>query len=89
MSKEPGPQSSEVEEEVNASEANIYSQSNKFGLFVLLVSFVVFLIPIFVPSVAPNGWEIIAWMGWAIGLFILGIIIIVMTYLLKAIFRPE
>jgi len=55
----------------------------------LIASVVVFLIPNIFTSLTPNGYEMIAWMGWAMALFILGLIAIVMTHLLKAIFGSK
>ena len=61
----------------------------KFGQFLLVVSFVVFLIPNIFTSLTPNGYEMIAWMGWATALFLLGLITIVMAYLLEIIFASR
>tara|TARA_B100001121_G_scaffold100652_1_gene89234 strand:- start:187 stop:354 length:168 start_codon:yes stop_codon:yes gene_type:complete len=55
----------------------------------LIASVVVFLIPNIFTSLTPNGYEIIAWMGWAMALFILGLISIVMTYLVEAKFGAK
>ena len=76
------------------SEKKIHKQNNsstgiRFGQFLLIASIVVFLIPNIFTSLTPNGYEMIAWMGWAMALFILGLISIVMTYLLKAIFGSK
>ena len=76
------------------SEKKIHKQDNssigvRFGQFLLIASIVVFLIPNIFTSLTPNGYEMIAWMGWAMALFILGLISIVMTYLLKAIFGAK
>ena len=76
------------------SEKKVHKQNNssigiRFGQFLLIASVVVFLIPNIFTSLTPNGYEMLAWMGWAMALFILGLIAIVMTYLLKAIFRSK
>ena len=72
------------------SEKKVHNQNNssigiRVGQFLLVGSVIVFLIPNIFTSLTPNGYEMIAWMGWATALFILGLIAIVMTYLLKAI----
>ena len=54
-----------------------------------MASVVVFLIPNVFTSLTPNGYEMIAWMAWATGLFMLGLSAIVMTALLKAIFGSK
>lgn len=56
-----------------------------FGKFLLVASVVVLLIPNIFTSLTPNGYEMIAWMAWATGLFILGLITIIVTYLLETI----
>ncbi len=76
------------------SEKKVHKQNNssigiRFGQFLLIASVVVFFIPNIFTSLTPNGYEMIAWMGWATALFILGLIAIVMTHLLKAIFGPK
>ena len=76
------------------SEKKIHKQNNssigiRFGQFLLIASIVVFLIPNIFTSLTPNGYEIIAWMGWAMALFILGLISIVMTYLVEAKFGAK
>ena len=76
------------------SEKKVHKQNNssigiRFGQFLLIASVVVFFIPNIFTSLTPNGYEMIAWMGWATALFILGIIAIVMTYLVKAIFGSK
>ena len=76
------------------SEKNVHKQNKpsigiRFGQFLLIASVVVFLIPNIFTSLTPNGYEMLAWMGWAMALFILGLIAIVMTYLLKAIFESK
>ena len=73
------------------SDKKVHKQDNssigsRFGQFLLVGSVIVFLIPNIFTSLTPNGYEMIAWMGWATALFILGLIVIVMTYLLGAIF---
>jgi isoprenylcysteine carboxyl methyltransferase (ICMT) family protein YpbQ len=70
----------ESEKEIHGH--NTSSMGIKFGQFLLIASIIVFLIPNIFTSLTPNGYEIIAWMGWAMALFVLGIIIIVITYLL-------
>ena len=68
---------------------NTSSIGIRFGQLLLIASVVVFLIPNIFTSLTPNGYEMIAWMGWATALFILGLMAIVMTYLLKAIFASK
>lgn len=79
-------QDSYDETEKMVNKQNNSSIGIRFGQFLLIASVVVFLIPNIFTSLTPNGYEMIAWMAWATGLFILGLIAIVMTYLLKAIF---
>ena len=76
------------------SEKKIHKQNNssigiRFGQFLLIASVVVFLIPNIFTSLTPNGYEMIAWMGWAMALFILGLISLVMTYLVEAKFGAK
>jgi isoprenylcysteine carboxyl methyltransferase (ICMT) family protein YpbQ len=75
-------QKSGDESEKNIHLHNTSSMGTKFGQLLLIASIIVFLIPNIFTSLTPNGYEIIAWMGWAMALFVLGIIIIVITYLL-------
>ena len=81
-----------VEQDMDGeSEKKVHKQNNssmgiRFGQFLLVASVVVFLIPNIFTSLTPNGYEMIAWMGWAMALFILGLIVIVITYLLETIF---
>ena len=58
----------------------------KFGQFLLLASVFVFLIPNIFTSLTPSGYEMIAWMGWAMALFMLGLVTIMVVYLLEKIF---
>ena len=61
----------------------------KFGQFLLLASVIVFLIPNIFTSLTPNGYEMIAWMGWAMALFMLGLVTIIVVYLLEKIFASR
>ena len=79
-------QDSHDESEKKIHEHNTSSMGIKLGQFLLVVSVIVFLIPNIFTGLTPNGYEMIAWMGWAMALFILGLIAIVMTYLLETIF---
>ena len=70
----------ESEKEIHGH--NTSSMGIKFGQFLLVVSVIVFLIPNIFTSLTPNGYEMIAWMGWAMSLFFLGLITILIAYLL-------
>lgn len=63
------------------SSKKVYTQLNYFGLFLLVTSIIVAFAPAIFPSLAPNGWEVIAWIGWGIGIFILAMIVLVITNL--------
>jgi uncharacterized membrane protein len=69
----------ESEKEIHGH--NTSSMGIKFGQFLLVVSVIVFLIPNIFTSLTPNGYEMIAWMGWAMALFVLGLFTIVIAYL--------
>ena len=86
ISQEIVEQDSHDESEKKIHKNNTSSMGIKFGQFLLVVSVIVFLIPNIFTGLTPNGYEMIAWMGWAMALFILGLIVIVMTYLLETIF---
>ena len=89
ISQEIVEQDSQGESEKKVHKQNNSSMGIRFGQFLLIASVVVFLIPNIFTSLTPNGYEMLAWMGWAMALFILGLIAIVMTYLLKAIFESK
>ena len=78
-------QDSLEESEKKVHRPNKSSICIRFGQLLLIASVVVFLLPNIFTSLTPNGYEIIAWMGWATALFILGIITIGITYLVKSI----
>jgi hypothetical protein len=75
-------QKSGDESEKETHQHNTSSMGIKFGQFLLVVSVIVFLIPNIFTSLTPNGYEMIAWMGWAMALFFLGLITILIAYLL-------
>tara|TARA_B100000575_G_C22982912_1_gene567060 strand:- start:96 stop:371 length:276 start_codon:yes stop_codon:yes gene_type:complete len=82
------------QDSLEESEKKVHKQNKssigiRFGQLLLIASVVVFLLPNIFTSLTPNGYEIIAWMGWATALFILGIITIAITYLVKPISRAK
>jgi uncharacterized transporter YbjL len=48
--------------------------SNSLGLALILISFGIYMTPAFFPSVAPNGWEVVTWITWAMVFFVVGIL---------------
>jgi O-antigen/teichoic acid export membrane protein len=48
--------------------------SNSLGLALILISVGIFFTPAFFPSVAPNGWEVVTWITWAMVFFVVGIL---------------
>jgi len=48
--------------------------STSFGLALIIISFGIFMTPGFFPSVAPNGWEVVTWMTWAMVFFVVGVL---------------
>ena len=77
------------ESEKKIHQHNTSSMGTKFGQFLLIASVIVFLIPNIFTSLTPNGYEIIAWMGWAMALFVLGLFTIVIAYLVGKISRSR
>ena len=82
-------QKSGDESEKKTHPHNNSSMGTKFGQFLLIASVIVFLIPNIFTSLTPNGYEIIAWMGWAMALFVLGLFTIVIAYLVGKISGPR
>ena len=74
-------QKSGDESEKETHQHNTSSIGIKFGQFLLIASIIVFLVPNIFTSLTPNGYEMIAWMGWAMALFVLGLFTIVIAYL--------
>jgi uncharacterized transporter YbjL len=48
--------------------------SNSLGLALIIISFGIYMTPAFFPSVAPNGWEVVTWITWAMVFFVVGIL---------------
>lgn len=68
---------------VDNSKEKVYTRLNYFGLFLLATSIIVTFAPAMFPSLAPNGWEVIAWVGWGLAIFILAMIVFLITNLFK------
>ena len=68
---------------VDKSKEKVYTRLNYFGLFLLATSIFVYFAPAMFPSLAPNGWEGIAWIAWSLAIFILAIIVFLITNLSK------
>lgn len=52
-----------------------------FGLVLIIISFGIYITPGFFPSVAPNGWEVLTWIAWAMVFFVVGILSLVVGIL--------
>ena len=68
---------------VEHSGKTVYTRLNYFGLFLLATSIIVTFAPAMFPSLAPNGWEVIAWLGWGLAIFILAMIVLLITNLFR------
>ena len=68
---------------VEHSGKTVYTRLNYFGLFLLATSIIVTFAPAIFPSLAPNGWEVIAWLGWGLAIFILAMIVLLITNLFR------
>ena len=74
---------------VEYSSKKVYRYLNNFGSLLLITSILVTFAPTIFPSLAPNGWEAIAWVGWGIAIFVLAMIVLVFTNLFKFIFKSD
>ena len=62
---------------------------NYFGLFLLSASIIVFLIPVFFPGVAPNGYEVLVYVAWGTVIFVFAMIFLVITNLFKFLSKDD
>jgi hypothetical protein len=67
----------------------VYTRLNYFGLILLSASIIVFLIPVLFPGVAPNGYEVLAYVAWGAVIFIFAMIFLVITNLFKFLSKDD
>ena len=72
-----------------ATPKTVYTRLNYFGLFLLSASIIVFLIPVFFPGVAPNGYEVLVYIAWGTVIFIFAMIFLVITNLFKFLSKDD
>ena len=75
--------------DTKATTKTVYTRLNYFGLFLLSASIIVFLIPVFFPGVAPNGYEVLAYVAWGTVIFIFAMIFLVITNLFKFLSKED